>query len=523
MPATADDLFHDETRRSTRDEKKESPSPPPARDRMRWAALGQLALLCCLNNCQWINYAAIVDESRAYFGVDNTQLNILSVSYMVTFVIGAPFSIQVLNVFGLKRGVVAASVLNCLGALVKLAAVVWRPGYWFLYMGQQLAAIGQLFILGAGPLLSSQWFGEEERTIATAIATAGTAFGNAIGLLLPPLIIRNPVEGDFLVFFAIQAAVCLVDLFIGSVIVPAGPKVPPSAAANAMQAKHIVSGVIDGDSSRRNNSSDGCEEAGGNVDQKGDGGGSLSRPEHQLLPPQSPAPSYREPFSPGRFAADSCSTMGRLFSHSLGLNLLLLSFALTIGNFWTFGTLIAQMLQPFGISEEAAGAMGFASIFGGIGVSFIVSKYVDRTRRYSAPALSLSVCTTALSAALGAVLLLSTAPNVVLVGALYTLLGLTQTAFIPVILEFAVEMTFPTDEAVSSGGLMMVANLSAAITTLGLQPALGNTPDQGQVLRVYGVTVVLYAVATAAIWFAPERRLRLAFEQAASQSGSRQM
>jgi hypothetical protein len=58
-----------------------------------------------------------------------------------------------------------------------------------LIVRSMLAAIAQPFILNAPPLVAANWFPENQRTIATTIASVANPVGVAIGFVLPPAVV----------------------------------------------------------------------------------------------------------------------------------------------------------------------------------------------------------------------------------------------------------------------------------------------------------------------------------------------
>ena len=88
----------------------------------------------------------------------------------------------VLDKGGLKLGVLLGLILTCVGMWVK--CLINKAFYWVL-IGQFIAALGQPLISCAPAKLAALWFGENERVIATTIGTAAQPIGVAIGYVFP--------------------------------------------------------------------------------------------------------------------------------------------------------------------------------------------------------------------------------------------------------------------------------------------------------------------------------------------------
>ena len=136
----------------------------------------------------------------------------------------------------------------------------------------------------------------------------------------------------------------------------------------------------------------------------------------------------------------------------------------------------------------------------GILSSVLVGKWLDSTRQYKTPALLL----TCISAAMITVMIVTLAliPEHSIVAPLhvviYILLGFSQTAAMPVLVEFGVEITYPLDEILSAGVLFGGANTYAMVIVLGGGAILGDSPLKGDVMYVWVfilISLVLSAVA----------------------------
>ena len=102
------------------------------------------------------------------YGVGSSVISTIGVIFMAVFVIfNFPANIA-LDTIGLRFGVILGTSLTVSGMWVK--ALINKSFYWVL-IGQVLAAIGQPFLACAPGKLAGQWFGENERVLATTFAT----------------------------------------------------------------------------------------------------------------------------------------------------------------------------------------------------------------------------------------------------------------------------------------------------------------------------------------------------------------
>ena len=87
---------------------------------------------------------------------------------------------------GLKYGILIGATLTTFGMCLK---VLVNVSFYYVMVGQLIAAAGQPFLGCAPGKLANQWFGPNQRVIATTIATGAQPLGAAIGVTLPLLFV----------------------------------------------------------------------------------------------------------------------------------------------------------------------------------------------------------------------------------------------------------------------------------------------------------------------------------------------
>ncbi|ORZ18146.1 major facilitator superfamily domain-containing protein [Absidia repens] len=94
---------------------------------------------------------------------------------------------------GLKRGIMIGAVLNLFGAMIRWygGSSPTLCGFFFLFIGQTLAALAQVFMLAIPPQLAVAWFPASEINFATAIAVSANNLGIAMGCLWSPWAIKQ--------------------------------------------------------------------------------------------------------------------------------------------------------------------------------------------------------------------------------------------------------------------------------------------------------------------------------------------
>jgi hypothetical protein len=98
--------------------------------------------------------------------------------------------------------------------------------------------------------------------------------------------------------------------------------------------------------------------------------------------------------------------------------------------------------------------------------------------------------------------------------AAYVLLGIPQGCAIPVMFEYAVELTYPVDESLSGMAIVWLANV-VSVPMIFLFPAIvGSPPHRNAALVVLFLMGAVSFVATLLVAVPEEHLKRLAYERA---------
>uniref|UniRef100_A0A8C6T618 Feline leukemia virus subgroup C receptor-related protein 2 n=1 Tax=Neogobius melanostomus TaxID=47308 RepID=A0A8C6T618_9GOBI len=141
----------------------------------RWAIVFLFSSYSLSNAYQWIQYGIISNIFTGFYGVSSFAVDWLSMVYMLTYI---PFVFPLtwlLDQKGLRFCAIVANALNFAGAWIKVTSA--EPSLFSVTMiGQVVAAMSQVFILGMPSKLASMWFGADEVSTACAIGV----FGNQV-------------------------------------------------------------------------------------------------------------------------------------------------------------------------------------------------------------------------------------------------------------------------------------------------------------------------------------------------------
>ena len=195
----------------------------------RWVVLVLFMLVGAMTQVIWITFAAITDESAAFYNVTDIHILMLSVVFMIAYVPFNFLACYLIDKLGLKWGTSIGVILTgVFGFLRALTANVW-VNYWALLVFQIMTAIGQPFVLNSFTKLAATWFPEKEKTLATGLGTISTLVGVIIAFLTTPYILgaTTPYRMGWVLYsFGIAALVAMV-LFL--IFVKEKPETPPNA------------------------------------------------------------------------------------------------------------------------------------------------------------------------------------------------------------------------------------------------------------------------------------------------------
>ncbi|KAM9317061.1 choline/ethanolamine transporter FLVCR1 [Gastrophryne carolinensis] len=373
--------------------------------RRRFVVLGVFSLYSLVNAFQWIQYSIIASIFTGFYGVSNQGIDWLSVVYMVVYVPLIFPATWLLDTRGLRLTALLGSGLNCLGAWLKCASA--RPDLFPVTMlAQTVCSVAQVFILGLPSRVASVWFGPKEVSTACATAVLGNQLGCAIGFLLPPVLVPKTEDVELTghnisIMFYGTAAVSTALFLLTIAIFKERPKIPPSQSQALLQ----------------DNS-----------------------PEEY---------SYK------------VSIMNLL--KNVPFLLLLVSYGIMTGSFYSVSTLLNQMITYHEWDDVDAGRIGLTLVIAGMVGSVICGVWLDYTKTYKQTTLIVYILSF-----IGMLVFTFTLnlQNLVVVYVTGGALGFFMTGYLPLGFEFAVEITYPESEGTSSGLLNASAQIFGILFTL---------------------------------------------------------
>lgn len=187
----------------------------------RWIMLSIYMCMVAVNQLLWITFAPITGEATKYYGVSDLRIGILSMCFMIVYIVVSIPASWIIDRYGIRIGVGIGALFTGIFGLVRGFA---GPDYNWLLIAQIGIAIGQPFILNAITKLAARWFPMEERATAAGLGTLAMYLGILLGMTLTPYLIIGSGIGGMLYIYGIVSVVTTLAFII---LIKEGPPTAP--------------------------------------------------------------------------------------------------------------------------------------------------------------------------------------------------------------------------------------------------------------------------------------------------------
>ena len=178
----------------------------------RWIMLSVYMLMVAVNQLLWITFAPITGDATKYYGVTDLQIGILSMCFMIVYIVVSIPASWIIDKYGIRIGVGIGAAFTGIFGLVRGFA---GPDYNWLLIAQIGIAVGQPFILNAITKLAARWFPIEERATATGLGTLAMYVGILAGMTLTPyLTIGSGISGMLYIYGIISIVTAVIFIIL---------------------------------------------------------------------------------------------------------------------------------------------------------------------------------------------------------------------------------------------------------------------------------------------------------------------
>jgi len=197
----------------------------------RWVVLGVFMFVNLTIQTLWITYAPITGPAAQFYGVDDLQIGLLAMTFMIVFI---PLSIPVswaIDTYGFHKAVgLGAIIMGIFGITRGLAG----DNYTLVLISTIGLAIAQPFLLNSWTKVPAQWFSIEERATAVGLVTLASLIGTALGMVLTPILIESiSIPTVQLIYGGIAALSAVLFVFLARERPPT-PPCPPGLEVRAL-------------------------------------------------------------------------------------------------------------------------------------------------------------------------------------------------------------------------------------------------------------------------------------------------
>jgi MFS family permease len=209
----------------------------------RWVVLGVFMLINLTIQMLWITYAPITGPAAQYYGVTDSQIGLLAMTFMIVYI---PLSIPVswvIDKYGFRLAVsIGAVLIGVFGITRGLAGA----NYALVLASTVGIAIGQPFLMNAWTKVPANWFSINERATAVGLVTLANLLGAALSMVLTPILTEKlPIPTVQLIFGGVAAIAAMLFITLSREH-PLTPPCPPGMEVRSLMLdglKQIVKSV----------------------------------------------------------------------------------------------------------------------------------------------------------------------------------------------------------------------------------------------------------------------------------------
>ncbi|MCF7825412.1 MAG: MFS transporter [Candidatus Marinimicrobia bacterium] len=189
----------------------------------RWVVLSVFMLVIFMNQLSWISFAPITGPAAAFYGVADLQIGLLSLVFMLVYIIISVPASWMIDSYGLRVSVgIGAALTGVFGFMRGLVA----DNYTLVLVAQIGLAVGQPFLLNAMTSVAARWFPVGWRAIAAGMGSLAMYVGIAVGLVLTPYLTANYDIITMLMIYGVASPVVAIIFFV---FIKDRPPTPPCA------------------------------------------------------------------------------------------------------------------------------------------------------------------------------------------------------------------------------------------------------------------------------------------------------
>ena len=210
----------------------------------RWVVLAVFMFINVTVQMLWITYAPITGPAAKFYGVPDSQIGLLAMTFMIVYVISLSVPVSwVIDRYGFRLAVsIGAVFIGVFGIVRGLVGA----NYGLVLASSVGIAIGQPFLMNSWTKVPANWFSINERATAVGLVTLANLLGTALGMLLTPILTETlPIPTVQAIFGGAAALGAVLFIFLAREH-PLTPPCPPGMEVRSLMLdglKQIVRSV----------------------------------------------------------------------------------------------------------------------------------------------------------------------------------------------------------------------------------------------------------------------------------------
>jgi MFS family permease len=176
----------------------------------RWVVLATFMLIAAMSQVAWITFAPITGEAARFYGTSDLMIGLLSMSFMVIYIVIAIPSAWAIDTWGLRTAIGLGAALTAGFAMTR---GLFATSFPLVMISQVGLAFGQPFILGSITKVAARWFPAEERATASGLGTLALYIGPLAAMGLTPLLVIHLGMRSMLTIYGVATLVAAVAFF----------------------------------------------------------------------------------------------------------------------------------------------------------------------------------------------------------------------------------------------------------------------------------------------------------------------
>ena len=190
----------------------------------RWVVLLLFVVVNVLMQIQWIHFAPIVSQAKAFYHVSAMAIDFFALSFLIVYLFVSIPASYIIDTWGMRVGVGIGVTLMGIFGLMK---GFFAKDYHMVLIAQFGIGIGQPFLNNSMTKVGVRWFPLRERATAAGLCMLAQIMGMLLALGITPLLLKAYGMKNMLMTYGVVTVIGAVIYLILNRECPPTPPCPP--------------------------------------------------------------------------------------------------------------------------------------------------------------------------------------------------------------------------------------------------------------------------------------------------------